>query len=53
MAKTFGHDPRSWAELSDYAPERGHADWRNDVLSFLLYGAETLPPLRPGGRARS
>ena len=52
MTKMFRDDPGSWAELSDYAPDRGHADWRNDVLSFLLYAPEPRPqtvvtPLRP------
>ncbi|HYH48026.1 MAG TPA: hypothetical protein VEG38_00625 [Acidimicrobiia bacterium] len=52
MAKKFGTDPGSWADLADHAPDRGHADWRNDVLSFVLYAPEPRPesvvtPLRP------
>lgn len=45
MAKSFGDDPRSWSELVDFAPDRGHADWRNDILSFLLYDSEPQPEL--------
>lgn len=53
MAVKFGDDPRSWSELVDFATDRGHADWRNDILSFLLYAPEPEPlvpvvtPLRP------
>lgn len=53
MAKTFGDDPRSWAELADFAMDRGHADWRNDILSFVFYTPDPQPelpvvtPLRP------
>ena len=45
MAKTFGDDPRSWSELADFAADRGHADWRNDILSFLLYDPRPEPEL--------
>lgn len=55
MATMFGDDPCSWSELADFATDRGHADWRNDILSFLLYAPEPEPepglrvvtPLRP------
>jgi hypothetical protein len=45
MAKTFGDDPLSWSELADFAADRGHADWRNDILSFLLYAPDPEPDL--------
>jgi hypothetical protein len=47
MAKTFRDDPRSWSDLADFAADRGHADWRNDILSFLLYAPAPEPDL-PG-----
>ena len=47
MAKTFGDDPRCWSELADFAADRGHADWRNDILSFLLYTPDPEPELFP------
>ena len=43
MAKTFGDDPRSWSALADFAADRAHADWRNDILSFLLYAPDPEP----------
>lgn len=43
MAETFGDDPRSWSDLADFALDRGHADWRNDILSFLLYAPNPEP----------
>ena len=45
MAKQLGDDPRSWSELADFATDRGHADWRNDILSFLLYEPDPQPVL--------
>ena len=45
MAKTFGDDPGTWSELADFAADRAHADWRNDILSFLLYAADPEPQL--------
>jgi hypothetical protein len=45
MAKQFGDDPRNWSELADFATDRGHADWRNDILSFLLYEPDPEPVL--------
>ena len=53
MAMRFSDDPGGWAELADLAPDRGHAEWRNEILSFLLYAADPEPilsvvtPLRP------
>ncbi|MEW6476760.1 MAG: hypothetical protein AB1679_31275 [Actinomycetota bacterium] len=53
MATKFADDPGSWSELADFATDRGHADWRNDILSFVLYAPDpplVLPvvtPLRP------
>ncbi len=53
MAINFVDDPGSWCELADFGPDRGHADWRNDILSFLLYTPDPEPepqvvtPLRP------
>lgn len=53
MAKTFGEDPKDWAALVDFASELGHADWRNEILSFLFYAPDPRPddpvvrPLRP------
>jgi hypothetical protein len=53
MVRRFSDDPASWADLVDLSPDRGHADWRNEILSFLLYAADPEPlqsvvtPLRP------
>jgi hypothetical protein len=44
MARRFSDDPVGWADLADLAPDRGHADWRNEILSFLLYAADQRPP---------
>lgn len=43
MAKRFSDDPAGWADLADLDPDRGHAEWRNEILSFLLYAAEPEP----------
>lgn len=43
MAKRFIDHPAAWADLADLAPDRGHADWRNEILSFLLYAADPEP----------
>jgi hypothetical protein len=43
MANQNSHDPVNWAALVDFAPELGYADWRDEVLSFLLYPAEPRP----------
>jgi hypothetical protein len=43
MAKRFSDDPAGWADLADLAPDRGHADWRNEILSFLLYPVDPKP----------
>lgn len=43
MAKRFSDDPAVWADLADLVPDRGHADWRNEILSFLLYAADPKP----------
>ena len=45
MAKQIGDDPRSCSELADFATDRGHADWRNDILSFLLSEPDSEPDL--------
>lgn len=43
MVKRLSDDPVDWADLADLAPDRGHADWRNEILSFLLYAADPEP----------
>jgi hypothetical protein len=43
MSKQFSDDPTNWAALADFAPDRGHADWRNEILSFLLYTPDPWP----------
>ena len=43
MVKGFSDAPASWADLVDFAPDRGHAEWRNEILSFLLYAADPEP----------
>ena len=43
MANQFSDDLVNWAALADFAPELGHADWRDEVLSFVLYPAEPRP----------
>ena len=43
MVKRFSDDPAGWADLADLDPDRGHADWRNEILSFLLYDADPKP----------
>ena len=43
MAKTFGDDAGTWAALADFAPDLGYADWRNEILSFLLYAPDRGP----------
>jgi len=45
MAKHFGDNPQSLSELADFATDRSHADWRNDILSFLLYEPDPQPQL--------
>ena len=45
MAKHFGDDPADWAALADFASDLSYADWRNEILSFLLYADD--PPRRP------
>ena len=40
MTKTFGDDPRNWSELADFASDLGHADWRIEILSFVLYAPD-------------
>ena len=45
MAKKLRDDPGTWSELADFATDRSHADWRNDILSFLLYAPEPQPEL--------
>ena len=53
MVMRLSDEPAEWADLADFAPDRGHADWRNDILSFLLYAPDPEPlpwvvtPLRP------
>ena len=53
MTKRFSDEPVGWAGLADLDPDRGHAEWRNEILSFLLYAAEpqslqsVLTRLRP------
>ena len=44
MAKRFDDDPAGWAELADFASDLSYADWRNEILSFLLYAADPKPP---------
>ena len=43
MAKTFGEDAGTWATLADFASELSYADWRNEILSFLLYAPHPQP----------
>ena len=43
MVNRFNDDPVDLAGLADLDPDRGHADWRNEILSFLLYEAEPEP----------
>jgi hypothetical protein len=43
MARKLGDDPGSWAALADFAPDLGYADWRNEILSFLLYAPDPRP----------
>ncbi len=43
MGKRFSDDPAGWADLADLDPERGHADWRNEILRFLLSAADPDP----------
>ena len=43
MVNRFSDDPADLADLADLDPDRGHADWRNEILSFLLYQAEPEP----------
>jgi hypothetical protein len=40
MAKTCGDDARNWAALADFASDLSYADWRNEILSFLLYAPD-------------
>jgi hypothetical protein len=47
MAKQFGEEARSWTDLADVASEMGHAEWRNELLSFLLYPPEPVPASSP------
>jgi hypothetical protein len=43
MAKTFGDDAGTWAALADVASDLSYADWRNEILSFLLYAPDPRP----------
>lgn len=43
MVNRFSDDLADLADLADLDPDRGHADWRNEILSFLLYQAEPEP----------
>jgi hypothetical protein len=44
MARQFGDDPASWADLADFASDLSYADWRDEILSFLFYAADPRPP---------
>jgi hypothetical protein len=44
MARQFGDDPASWADLADFASDLSYADWRDEILSFLFYAADPGPP---------
>jgi hypothetical protein len=43
MALKFGDEPQNWTDLVDFATDLGYADWRDEILSFLLYPAEPRP----------
>ena len=44
MTKQFtSDDPAGWAALADFASDLGYADWRNEILSFLLYAPDQRP----------
>jgi hypothetical protein len=50
MAIQCGDDPGSWAALADFASDLGHADWRNELLSFVLYPPDPRPVHRVEAR---
>ena len=43
MLTPCSDDPASWAALADFASDRSYADWRNEILSFLLYSPDPRP----------
>jgi hypothetical protein len=44
MATRFSDDSAGWAALADFASDLSYADWRNEILSFLLYVPDPRPP---------